>query len=61
LLFDLRGREVRVLVDGALPAGPQSLPFDGRDAHGRRLSAGMYYARLDFSGATAKTSFVLIR
>ena len=60
-LFDLRGREVRVLADGPLPAGPQSLPFDGRDAHGRRLTAGVYFARLDFAAQNAKTSFVMLR
>jgi DNA-binding beta-propeller fold protein YncE len=60
-LYDLRGREVRVLLAGPQPAGPQSLVFDGRDAHGRELAAGMYYARLDFAGTSAQKSFVLLR
>jgi len=60
-LYDPRGREVRVLLDGALAAGPQALPFDGRDAHGRQLAAGIYYARLDFAGTSAKASFVMLR
>jgi hypothetical protein len=59
-LYDLRGREVRVLLGGSQPAGPQSLLFDGRDGHGRQLAAGMYYARLEFAGTSAKRSFVLL-
>jgi YVTN family beta-propeller protein len=60
-LYDLRGREVRVLLNGAEPAGPQSLAFDGRDAHGRQLAAGMYYAQLDYAGRKVQRSLVLLR
>jgi DNA-binding beta-propeller fold protein YncE len=59
-LYDLRGREIRVLLNGAQPAGPQSLAFDGRDAHGREIAAGIYYARLEFAGTSVKRSLVLL-
>lgn len=59
-LYDLRGREVRVLLGGPQPAGPQSIVFDGRDAHGRQIAAGMYYARLDFAGQSEKRSVVFL-
>jgi hypothetical protein len=60
-LYDLRGREVRVLADGAFPAGPQALSFDGRDLHGRQLAAGVYFARLDAAGDKAQSTVVLTR
>ena len=30
-IFDLAGREIRTLVDGRLPAGRNSIDWDGRD------------------------------
>jgi hypothetical protein len=43
-LYDLRGRRVRVLARGAFPAGDQRLSWDGRDASGRRVATGIYFA-----------------
>jgi len=46
-IHDLLGREVRVLARGArMEAGAQSLRWDGRDAAGRRVAAGVYFVRL---------------
>jgi len=60
-LYDLRGREVRVLADGAFPAGPQALSFDGRDRNGRQLAAGVYFARLEAAGDKARATVILTR
>lgn len=54
---DPAGRIVRRIevVDPA--AGPHELPWDGRDTAGRRVAAGIYFARLtgtDASGASAR-------
>ena len=38
-VFDVQGREVAVLVDGALDAGPHEVAFDGTD-----LPSGTYFA-----------------
>lgn len=45
-IFDQRGRLVRALVDAALPAGEQSVEWDGRDAHGALSASGTYVIRL---------------
>ena len=45
-LFDLQGRRVRTLADRRLPAGASVIHWDGRDANGRRLDPGLYFARL---------------
>jgi hypothetical protein len=46
-VYDIMGREVTVVARGAsLGAGPQSLGWDGRDARGRSMGAGVYFLRL---------------
>lgn len=59
-VFDLQGRRMRTLADGALPAGPTLLGWDGRDEAGVRLGRGVYFARLA-SGGTVRTVRVLLR
>jgi WD40 repeat protein len=49
--FDIGGRKLRVLEDGVLPAGGHSLRWDGRDAAGARVPAGVYFVRLQIGGA----------
>ncbi len=46
-LYDLLGRRIRVLYEGRLPEGVFS--WDGRDAQGRPLAAGVYMVRLERS------------
>lgn len=46
VVHDVRGRRVRVLVAGDLPAGRHELPWDGRDDHGQQVASGAYVARL---------------
>ena len=44
-LFDLNGRRLAHLVDGDQPAGRHQVSWVPRDAEGRRLAAGLYFAR----------------
>lgn len=46
MVYDAAGRLVRSLVDGEMPAGSHRERWDGRDDSGRRVSAGVYFARL---------------
>ena len=46
-VYDVRGRLVRVLADAALPAGVHRARWDGRDASGRTVSAGIYFVKLN--------------
>jgi hypothetical protein len=48
-IYDAGGRLVRTLVDADLPVGPVTVPFDGRDARGRDLAAGIYFYRIESS------------
>jgi len=44
-LFDVSGRLVRRLDSGVFESGYRSVTWDGRDAHGRRVAAGLYFLR----------------
>src|SRR5262249_1614565 len=45
-LYDLQGREVRLLANGSFTAGTHSIPWDGLNANGRPGAAGLYLVRL---------------
>jgi hypothetical protein len=49
-VYDLMGREVRVLANGRAGAGIHTLPWDLRDASGQAVSRGMYFVRLRIDG-----------
>ena len=53
-LHDLNGRMVRALVKEELPAGTHEARWDGRDAGGRRLADGVYFARLAVGDAEGR-------
>ncbi len=61
-IYDLHGTRVRTLVAGRpFDAGPHTLVWDGRDAHGARVSSGVYYARVRVSGTAAMAKVVVLR
>lgn len=60
-VFDLGGRRVRVLADGAFEPGMHERAWDGRDDAGRALGPGIYFARLLAGGATRTVKLVLAR
>lgn len=49
-LLDPAGRRIDRLLGGRLPAGRQTVAWDGRDAAGRYLSSGVYFYRLVIEG-----------
>lgn len=46
VVYDLRGRQVKVLADGSYPAGGHAVRWDGTDGGRRRVAAGVYVCRL---------------
>ncbi len=60
-VFDVRGRLVRRLLDGPLPAGRQSAVWDGRDDAGRDVASGTYLARLTAGAHTQMGKMQLVR
>ncbi|RKX29587.1 MAG: hypothetical protein DRP71_16120, partial [Verrucomicrobia bacterium] len=53
-IYDLRGRQVRVLEDAVLPPGRHERTWDGRDSSGRTVASGSYLVRMS-AGTTRQT------
>lgn len=60
-IFDLQGRRVRQLRDGALPAGPVTATWDGRADSGLPASSGWYLVRLETEDGVFNRSLRLVR
>ncbi len=58
-VYDLVGRRIRTLVDGAMSAGQQTMVWDGCDDDGRPVAAGLYLVRFDTPGAKQSHRVVL--
>lgn len=54
-LFDAQGRRVRNLADRVLPRGASVLAWDGRDARGVAVRAGVYFVRLETARGVVRT------
>lgn len=61
VLYDILGRPVRRLVDGALAAGSYRLVWDGRDQMGQRVATGVYFYRLIGASFVAAGRVALVR
>jgi hypothetical protein len=59
-IYGVRGELVRTLVDAVQEAGPHRAAWDGRDARGRAVAAGVYFYRLEASGRSAVRRVVLL-
>lgn len=59
-ILDTAGRRVCVLVDETLPAGAHARDWDGRDAAGYALPAGLYFARLSGEGGQIGTGKLML-
>jgi hypothetical protein len=57
-LYDVHGRLVRTLLDGARAPGRHIALWDGATGDGRRVPAGMYFARLVVGENTATHRFI---
>jgi len=60
-IYGLRGERVRTLVDGDRSAGPNAVTWDGRHDHGRAVSAGAYFCRLEGFGQARLNRLVWLR
>lgn len=46
-ILDLGGREVSLLHNGLLPAGPREMTWNGRYSEGWPAAAGIYFLRVE--------------
>jgi hypothetical protein len=60
-IYGLKGERVRTLVAGDLPAGAHARFWDGTDARGLPVSAGIYFVRLEAAGTARTGRLVVLR
>jgi uncharacterized delta-60 repeat protein len=60
-IYDLLGREIRVLVDQDQSAGVHTMIWDGRDDSGRRVPSGSYFLRLEAGEYSATRKLCVVR
>lgn len=59
-VYDLLGKEVATLVDGVQPAGRQQVIWDGTADSGQRVSAGVYFVRMQSGDALFSQKLIVI-
>jgi len=57
-VFGVDGRETVTLADGPRAAGIHTIAWDGRDAHGARVPAGVYFVRVSAPDRTQRMKLV---
>jgi hypothetical protein len=60
-VYNVRGQLVRTLLSGEVPAGPQSVRWDGRDTAGRAVASGTYLYRLTSASQVQQRKMQLVR
>ncbi|HTR97468.1 MAG TPA: FG-GAP-like repeat-containing protein [Candidatus Acidoferrales bacterium] len=58
---DVQGRRVRTLLDATLPAGAQTLHWDGIGGAGRAVPPGLYFVRVKAPGLVQSRRIVMTR
>jgi hypothetical protein len=60
-VHDARGRLLTTLADGRFTPGRHVVTWDGRDARGRGVASGVYFAQLDSGGIRQTRRIVLAK
>ncbi len=60
-VYDLLGRKITTLYDGALNAGTHSIIWNGTNESGDVVSSGVYFYRLETSKSTQSQQMILLK
>jgi hypothetical protein len=60
-IYDMRGRQLRTLDAGDVAPGAHSVAWDGRDASGASLGAGIYLARVQVGDQCQNVKMSLVK
>jgi len=61
ILYDLRGRRVRMIARGPYPSGFQSAAWNGKDEGGRRVASGVYFLKTVSGGHEESIKITVLR
>jgi hypothetical protein len=61
-IYDARGRLLRHLLGGQMPAGDHAITWNGQDALGRQVASGVYYCKLSTgSGENLSCRMIMLK
>ncbi len=60
-IYDVSGRRVRQLMEGAMPIGEHEIVWDGRDDKGGRSASGVYFSRFSAGDVLADRKLVMLK
>jgi subtilisin family serine protease len=60
-VYNIRGQKVKTLLNDSKTAGIHSIVWDGKDAHGRSVSSGVYFYRLTTPIRTQTSKMLLMK
>ncbi len=60
-IYDVSGRRVRKLIEGALPTGEHEIVWDGRDDRGGKSASGVYFSRFIAGDVFAERKLVMLK
>ena len=60
-IFDISGRSVSVLINGAVNEGLNHVDWDGRDQAGNAQPSGVYFTRLTMNGEKSEGKMLMLR
>jgi poly-gamma-glutamate capsule biosynthesis protein CapA/YwtB (metallophosphatase superfamily) len=60
-IYDILGREVRMIINESQPPGKNVLHWDGKDNNGRTVSSGVYFYRLQTSEFSKTKKLMLLK
>jgi len=60
-IYNILGKEIRVLVDELEPAGFRSIRWHGKDNFNRKVSAGVYFLLMDSKDFTLRRKLILLK
>jgi len=60
-IYNIRGEEVKTLINGRKQAGSHSIVWDGRDNNGNKVASGVYFCTLDANEKHTTMKMVLLK
>lgn len=60
-IYNVLGQQVKTLVDQELPAGVQTVEWDGTDNTGRTVASGVYFYRLNAADFQATKKMLMLK
>ncbi len=60
-VYNIKGQKVKTLVNESIPAGEQSIIWNGRDSNGKRVGSGVYFYKMEAGDFQKVKKMILIK